>query len=106
MESKSTHRKKSQKFYQSKTWRSIRAIKLMENPLCEECERNGLLTPAYAVDHITPLIEAPDLALDYENLQSLCLAHHSQKTARENLENMKTKPPIDPMAESLKHLLK
>jgi 5-methylcytosine-specific restriction protein A len=106
MEFNSNHRKKWMKFYWSKEWRALRSLKIQDNPLCEECERNGKLTPGHAVDHIIPVIDRPDLALDYDNLQTLCTSCHSRKTILENAESMKQKPPIDPMAEKLKGLLK
>jgi 5-methylcytosine-specific restriction endonuclease McrA len=31
------------------------------------------------VDHIIPIVDAPELRLDLENLQSLCKKHHHAK---------------------------
>lgn len=69
-------------FYQSTPWRKLRALKLKENPLCEECEQNGVLSPAQMVDHIVP-INKGGAPLDMANLQSLCNACHAKKTARD-----------------------
>ena len=63
-------------FYQSRRWRSLRALKLRHDPLCEECQRNGLL------DHIVP-INKGGAPLDMSNLQSLCNKCHAAKTARD-----------------------
>ena len=69
-------------FYQSRKWRSLRSLKLEQNPLCEECERKGILTPAQMVDHIVP-INKGGAPLDMSNLQSLCNKCHAAKTARD-----------------------
>lgn len=72
----------NKEFYQSPAWRKLRAVKLRLNPLCEECERLGRVTPAQMVDHITP-INKGGASLDMENLQSLCNACHNRKSARD-----------------------
>lgn len=69
-------------FYQSRRWRSLRALKLSESPLCEECQRKGILTPAQMVDHIVP-INKGGTPLDMSNLQSLCGSCHAAKSARD-----------------------
>lgn len=70
------------KFYQSTPWRRLRAVKLEQQPMCEECERNGVITPAQIVDHIVP-INRGGASLDIENLQSLCNACHNRKSAKD-----------------------
>ncbi len=74
--------KVSQKFYCSAEWKYARKMKLHRNPLCQECERNGLLTKATMVDHIKPIKQGGS-ALDMNNLQSLCWSCHSRKSAQE-----------------------
>lgn len=74
--------KKSQKFYQSQEWKTLRKKKLRINPLCEECYRNGKITKATIADHITP-IKQGGTALDITNLQSLCWSCHSRKSVEE-----------------------
>ena len=69
-------------FYQSRTWRTLRALKLQKDPLCEECMRKGMLVPAQMVDHIVP-INKGGAPLDLNNLQSLCNHCHAVKTARD-----------------------
>ena len=69
-------------FYQSTAWRKLRAIKLNEEPMCEECARLGRLTPAQMVDHIVP-INKGGAGLDMDNLQSLCNTCHARKSARD-----------------------
>ncbi len=69
-------------FYQSRKWRTLRALKLQKDPLCEECMRKGMLVPAQMVDHIVP-INKGGAPLALNNLQSLCNHCHAVKTARD-----------------------
>ncbi|MEW6862414.1 HNH endonuclease signature motif containing protein [Trueperella pyogenes] len=52
------------------------------HPSCEQCERDGRITPAAEVDHILPLDRGG--THDEENLQALCKPCHSAKTARQD----------------------
>ena len=61
-----------------RTWARLRRMKLNANPLCEECERNGIVTQAKEVHHIIPIDERPELRLVWENLESLCIACHDK----------------------------
>ena len=70
-------------FYNTTKWKELRLLKLQMNPLCEHCLRENKITPATEVDHIIPIQQRPDLALDINNLQSLCKPCHSRKTAQE-----------------------
>lgn len=70
-------------FYRRKAWRTIRRIKLMEDPLCVECEKEGKLVSATVVDHIKARRDAPELELEFSNLQSLCESCHNSKSGRE-----------------------
>lgn len=64
----------------SARWRKIRAAHLSGEPLCRECASRGLVVAATDVDHM----DGDDSNNAPENLQSLCHACHSRKTAREN----------------------
>jgi 5-methylcytosine-specific restriction protein A len=68
-------------FYSSAPWRRLRAVKLAEDPLCEECLELDLTTPGEHVDHILDRRDRPDLALAKSNLKTLCASHHNRKTA-------------------------
>jgi 5-methylcytosine-specific restriction protein A len=63
-------------------WMKIRdRILTRDKGLCQECTRNGRLTEATKVDHITPLhLGGSD---NDQNLQSLCNDCHDAKTAQE-----------------------
>ena len=65
-------------------WRRLRERFLFEHPLCEECLKRGRAVPATDVDHIRPHRGEEALMWDEENLQALCHACHSRKTAAED----------------------
>lgn len=67
-------------FYASTAWRKCRAAYIKKVfGLCEWCGR-----PGYICDHIVELtpenIHDPDIALNHDNLQYLCLDDHNKKT--------------------------
>ena len=64
-------------------WNRARAVFLSEHPLCRECERQGVLTPATVVDHIQPHRGDYALFWDQENWQPLCATCHGRKTIAE-----------------------
>jgi len=64
----------------SSTWRKARAIQLAKEPLCRDCQAEGVITPATVVDHI----DGDSWNNTPDNFASLCVRHHNQKTAREN----------------------
>lgn len=82
------------KFYKSKEWRAVREYVLQrDNYECQECKRNGkVLTnkeeslrdkhKRLDVDHIKDLEHHPELALEPENLETLCIKCHNKKHNR------------------------
>lgn len=63
-------------------WRRRRDAHLRREPLCRTCAKEGRVTAATDVDHIVSRAKG---GLDIDaNYQSLCHAHHSAKTARED----------------------
>ena len=73
----------SKDFYNSTPWKRVRSLKLSRDPLCEPCKREGRTMAATTVHHKLPLTERPDLALDLENLESICASCHSRHHASE-----------------------
>jgi 5-methylcytosine-specific restriction enzyme A len=70
------------RIYSTPEWRAFRAQILAERPACIDCGRR-----ATDVDHLTPVREAPDRALDPSNVVSRCHPHHSARTSREHSWN-------------------
>lgn len=64
-----------------RAWKRIRDRYVAKNPLCEECKRNGKLTPVQEVHHILPLSRGG--THDESNLMSVCTPCHSSITARD-----------------------
>lgn len=77
--------KESLPFYHTMAWKRVRALALMRDQgMCAECMRRFRagygIRPKRAdmVHHIVPVKERPDLALELDNLESLCWEHHEQ----------------------------
>ena len=69
-------------FYSSAKWKHLSRRFRRAYPLCVECKSKGRDTIARHTDHITP-IDKGGAALDWANLQALCIPCHSSKTAKE-----------------------
>lgn len=95
----------SKQFYHSKSWIKCRAAFIAERintdgGMCEHCkERLG-----YIVDHkeeLTPSnIDNPDISLNQNNFQYLCLECHNKKTLKKNFvgefdEDGQPLPPVE-----------
>lgn len=48
------------------------------HPLCEACERKGVVAASEVVDHIVPFPVCPDF-WDSRNWQALCKKHNAEK---------------------------
>jgi 5-methylcytosine-specific restriction enzyme A len=57
-------------------WQRLRRLVLTEQPLCPECQKQGLLVTAIDVDHI----DNDPSNNERSNLVGLCHPHHSAKT--------------------------
>jgi 5-methylcytosine-specific restriction endonuclease McrA len=73
-----TKRKEDISFYHNKRWVKLRALKIAEFPMCERCGA----ALAQHVHHIKPRKTHPDLAFEYENLESLCIPCHNAEPDR------------------------
>jgi len=72
--------KHTKAFYKSAAWLKCREYVLnRDNHLCQLCLKRKKLTPANTVHHIKPLEEAPELALDPNNLESICPSCHNKE---------------------------
>lgn len=77
--------KQSEPFYHRAEWKRIRAVALArDGGYCQDCLekfRAGIIRKprrAVMVHHIIPYKERPDLALDLNNLRSLCSKCHEE----------------------------
>ena len=76
--------KDKMEIYNSREWRELRIQKLRANPLCEVCEREGIVTAAHAVHHRHPIedstskAEMRKWAFAWDNLVSVCDACHAK----------------------------
>ena len=64
----------------SSLWEHIRLAYMRERPLCEECEKQGLVVPTEQVHHRDG---NPRNNVE-ENLESVCAACHNRLTARQH----------------------
>lgn len=72
--------KKVNPFYKSTAWRKCREVVLIrDHYLCQPCLRLGRITTANTVHHIKPLEDHPELALDEDNLESICPVCHNKE---------------------------
>ena len=62
-------------------WQKARLGFLKSHPVCAACEKQGRVTAASVVDHITPHKGDQTLFWDHDNWQPLCKSCHSRKTA-------------------------
>jgi 5-methylcytosine-specific restriction enzyme A len=85
-------KEQKKKFYNSSEWESLR-LKALErdNYECQECKRQGFVYTDHHdpdkhkrldVDHIKEIYTNPELALELDNLTTLCVRHHNEKHKR------------------------
>ena len=61
-----------------RAWKRIRDRYIKAHPLCEQCQKNGYITPAEEVHHILPLSKGG--GNETNNLMALCKSCHSRIT--------------------------
>ena len=72
--------KENRSFYTSGAWENCRrAILIRDNYLCQECLHDGILSVATTVHHVKHLKLNKKLALDADNLVSVCTSCHNRK---------------------------
>lgn len=65
----------------SNRWKQIRQLYIKEHPVCEICEKKGIIKAVEEVHHLIPLSKGGTNRAD--NLMSLCKSCHSKITATE-----------------------
>lgn len=93
-------RKARARFYGSSQWKALRQQRLeLDNYECLWCKEEGKLTTRYdsilEVDHIKELEDFPDLALDINNLRTLCKDCHNKRHGRFNYRESERKRKWD-----------
>jgi 5-methylcytosine-specific restriction endonuclease McrA len=71
-------RRAHQAFKDSPAWRKVRKQIRMRDGACVDCGTDQSLT----VHHVVPYRTAPELALDPDNLVTLCRSCHGRREAR------------------------
>lgn len=91
------HHRPSRRVLKSKRWPALRMQALRRDEFrCVQCGERARLE----VDHIQPVRDAPELAFDLSNLQTLCARCHTAKTRRD------IGLPFDPEREKWKQVLR
>lgn len=68
--------------YNSKQWKDLRNLYLLEHPLCEKCLKEGKVSETKEIHHIRKISsgrneeEMKEIAYDYGNLMALCKECH------------------------------
>lgn len=90
--------KERQKLYQSKRWKDLREYMVQKYPLCQDCLKEGRITPTSEIHHIkSPFViglteeEKARRAYDENNLVALCRdchikRHHPNGTIKDKLK--------------------
>lgn len=87
-------------FYSSLTWKLKRQeILVRDNYECIWCKENGKVTTQFdsilEIDHIKELEHHPELALDNDNLRTLCKDCHNKRHKRFNFKESKRQKKWD-----------
>ncbi len=83
------------KFYHSRIWKNkVNEILQRDNFECQECKREGLVTTKLDnkkldVHHKKELKKFPELALDNDNLETVCIRHHNILDNKVHISNQK-----------------
>jgi len=81
-------------FYGSRKWKKCRRNYLSLHPICERCDKLGIVKRAEIVHHKiyldTNSYKEPEVALNFDNLEALCFdchraEHFRNKDCREEL---------------------
>ena len=75
-------------FYNSRRWRKFSKQYKARNPLCIDCDSEGIVTPSTVTDHLIRYVDGGH-GFDLDNLkdedfQPLCDHHHNSKSGKES----------------------
>ena len=75
--------KVNDKRYNTAQWKRTRKLVLeRDGHLCQDCLKNGNVTPGNVADHINPVTRGGDF-WHLGNIQTLCTKHHQIKSQSE-----------------------
>jgi len=74
--------RKRDPFYHSSRWTRASRMFRTDNPLCAQCERDGLIVPSEVTDHVIPKDVCPD-PWDQNNWEPLCKKCHARKGSKD-----------------------
>jgi len=66
-------------------------VLVRDHYLCQSCKRNGRLTVANTVHHIKELKNHPELALDMDNLETICPTCHNREHPEKGMREREQK---------------
>jgi len=75
---------RSSKYYSNGKWKHLREYIMSLHPVCYNCKKHGIITPATEVHHCVPFLSGKDdtekwsLFLDISNLVPLCGYCHKE----------------------------
>lgn len=79
------------RFYKSSEWqRKRQEILERDNYECQHCKKRGQFSRARSVHHIRHLERWPELALDDDNLISLCEPCHNEQHPEKGMSEKRT----------------
>lgn len=71
------------RFYKSTPWKHKRLEALeRDNYECQECKRQGRYHKGEQVHHIKEIYHHPEMALELDNLETLCIRCHNAEHGR------------------------
>jgi 5-methylcytosine-specific restriction enzyme A len=71
------------KFYKGKEWKALRMEALERDHYeCQSCKRKGKYSRAKNVHHIKEVKTHPELALNLDNLECICIQCHNDEHKR------------------------
>ena len=76
------NRDNRRQIYNSQRWKKLRRVKLIQNPLCEICLKDGKIVPAVDIHHKDSFTNYTGQlryykAYDFDNLLSVCKQCHA-----------------------------
>lgn len=90
--------KERQELYNTSRWKSLRELMVQKYPLCQDCLKEGRITPTQEIHHIKSpfakgltLEEKEKRAYDVDNLVALCREchikrHHPEGTIQDKIK--------------------